>query len=127
MILLAASSLMNSTIELITVLIIFVFVLLLTNYVTKWIANYQKVRYTQGNLTIIEAMRVSNNQYIQLVKVGKDKYLVVGVGKDSMTLLAELTKEELNELQDQIKTADKTGENFAAVLDSLKGKFPLKK
>lgn len=126
MILLATGSWINSTIELITVLIIFVFVLLLTNYVTKWIAGYQKVKYSQGNLNIVEVMRVANNQYIQILRAGKEKYLVVGVSKDSMTLLATLTIEELQDLQEQQQKSGKSGESFAGLLDAMKGKLPPK-
>lgn len=124
MILLATSSWINSTIELISVLVIFVFVLLLTNYVTKWIAGYQKIKYSQGNLNIVEVIRVANNQYIQLLRAGKEKYLVVGVSKDSMTLLAALTKDELLEMQEQQLKSDKSGESFARILDVMKGKLP---
>ena len=96
MILSVSSSFMNSVIDLITVLVIFVFVLALTYYVTRWIAGYQRTKTAQGNLSVLEGIRVSNSQSIQIVRAGTDKYLVVGVSKDQMTLLATLTADELH-------------------------------
>ena len=70
---LAVGSVFNSAIELITVIIIFVFVLLVTYYVTKWIAGYQKEHMRQGNLAITEAIRLPGNKYIEIIRAGEDK------------------------------------------------------
>lgn len=123
MILLAADHFLNSVIELITVLVIFLFVLALTYYVTRWIAGYQKTKSAQGNLSVIEVVRVSNNQYIQIVRAGTDRYLVVGVSKDSMTLLATLTGEELRELLPQTaERASRKEISFSDILEEFKKK-----
>lgn len=115
---------MNSVIELITVLVIFLFVLALTYYVTRWIAGYQKTKTAQGNLSVIEVIRISNNQYVQIVRAGKEQYLVVGVSKDRMTLLATLTQEELKELPQNTEAgiSAKAGKGFAEILEELKKK-----
>ena len=114
---------MNSVIDLITVLVIFIFVLALTYYVTRWIAGYQKAKTAQGNLSVIEAIRISNNQYIQIVRAGTDKYLVVGVSKDQMTLLATLTEDELRSMPPQpVERASKAGMNFSDILEEFKKK-----
>lgn len=126
MITLASSHFLNSMIELITVLVIFVFVLLLTYYVTRWIAGYQKTKLSQGNLSIVEAIRVSNNQSIQIIRAGKEKYLVVAVGKEQTTLLATMTKEELDEIQEIRIQNDSPKESFQEILDKLKDRLPKK-
>ena len=114
---------MNSVIDLITVLVIFIFVLALTYYVTRWIAGYQKTKTAQGNLSVIEAIRVSNNQYIQILRAGTDKYLVVGVSKDQMTLLATLTEEELRAMPQQtMERSSGTGVHFSDILEEFKKK-----
>ena len=120
----AATSYMDSVIELITVLVIFVFVLALTYYVTRWIAGYQKTKTAQGNLSVIEVIRISNNQYVQIVRAGKEQYLVVGVSKDRMTLLGTLTKDELQELPQHTEAgiSAKSGKGFAEILEELKKK-----
>ena len=122
MILLVSNSMMNSVIELITVLVIFLFVLALTYYVTRWIAGYQKTKTAQGNLAVVEAIRVSNNQYIQIVRAGTDDYLVVGVSKDQITLLTTLTGEELRALPDQGEQPRNTASGFSNILEEFKKK-----
>ena len=120
----AATNFMNSVIELITVLVIFLFVLALTYYVTRWIASYQKTKTAQGNLSVIEVIRISNNQYVQIGRAGKEQYLVVGVSKDRMTLLATLTQEELKELPQHtdVGISAKAGKGFSEILEELKKK-----
>ena len=118
MILLASGNYLNSMLELITVLLIFLFVLALTYYVTRWIAR--------GNLSVIEAIRVANNQYIQILRAGTDKYLVVGIGKDRITLLATLSEEELREMPGVSDSAARSGESFSDLLEAVKKKLPKK-
>ena len=84
----------NAYLQFMTVLILFVFVLLITFWVTKWIAGYQKGRAINANMELIETFRLTNNKYIQIIRVGQ-KYLAVAIGKDSVTMLAEVPEEEL--------------------------------
>ena len=65
---LAATSL-DSFVQLITVLIIFVFVLILTYFTTRWMAGIQKGRSFNKNLRIIETISVGNNKMISIVAV----------------------------------------------------------
>ena len=80
----------DSFFQLIFVLIIFIGVLALTYYVTKWIAGYQKTQGLNKNLEIVEAIRITNNKYVQIVRAGEDKYFVIAIGKEEVTLLGEL-------------------------------------
>ena len=84
----------NAYLQFMTVLILFVFVLLITFWVTKWIAGYQKGRTVNTNMELIETFRLTNNKYIQIIRVGQ-KYLAVAIGKDSVTMLTEIPEEEL--------------------------------
>ena len=84
----------NAYLQFMTVLILFVFVLMITFWVTKWIAGYQKGRTINTNMELIETFRLTNNKYIQIIRVGQ-KYLAVAIGKDSVTMLAEVPEEEL--------------------------------
>lgn len=88
----------DSYLQFMTVLIIFVFVLAITYLTTKWIAGYQKGRIRDTNLELLEAIRLTNNKYVQIIRVGQ-KYLAVAVCKDSVTMLTEIPVEEL-ELSD---------------------------
>lgn len=113
---------MDSVIELVAVLVIFLFVLALTYYVTRWIAGYQRTKTAQGNISTLEVQRVANNQYIHLVRAGKDRYLVIGVSKDQMTLLATLTGEELRTLPEPVASQPAAGKGFSDILEDFKKK-----
>ena len=91
---LTVSNSMNSYLQFMTVLILFVFVLGITCFVTKWIGGYQKSRSFNANVEVIETFHLANNKYIQIIRVGK-KYLAVAIGKDSVTMLTEIPEEQL--------------------------------
>lgn len=84
----------DSYAQLMTVLVIFLFVLALTWFVTRWIAGYQKGKSTNTNMELLESFRLSNNKYIQIVRIG-NKYLALAVCKDTVTMLTEISEEEL--------------------------------
>lgn len=119
---LAAASL-DSFVQLITVLIIFVFVLILTYFTTRWMAGIQKGRSFNRNLKIIETISVGNNKMISIVEAGT-KYIVVSIGKDEVNFLTELKEEDLKDLsfKDSQNTTQNT-ESFSAIMDKLKEKY----
>lgn len=84
----------SETAQLITTLLILVFVLFLTAVVTKWIGNYQKDASAGDNISIIEAKRVAQGKIVEIVKIG-EKYFALGIGKDEITLISELSESEL--------------------------------
>ena len=113
--LLSVTTRMDSYLQFMTVLILFVFVLAATYMVTRWIARYQKGKAGTGNLEIMEACRVGNNKYIQIIRAGK-KYLVVAIGKDEIHMLSELSEEEIDLQEDGQEQAL----DFAGVFDRVK-------
>ncbi len=88
------SGTLDSVFDLLTVLFIFVVVIILTYYTTRFIAGYQKNKSVGRNLEVLESYRVTSNKYLQIVRAGK-KYLVIGIGKDEIHVLAELSEDEL--------------------------------
>lgn len=88
----------DSYVQFITVLLMFVLVLAVTGFTTKWIANYQKQQNKGTNIEIMETTRIANNKYIQLIRVG-EVYMAIAVCKDSVTMLGEIPKEQLKESQ----------------------------
>ena len=80
--------------QLVTVLLLFVLVLAVTAAITKWMAGSQRQQASEGNVEVIETHRISNNKYIQIVRVGKT-YMVIAVCKDTVTLLGQVPEEEL--------------------------------
>ena len=108
------TSSLESFMQLISVLVIFVFVLVITYVTTRWMAGFQKSRSYNKNLKIIETIAVGNNKLISIVAVGK-KYIAVSVGKDDVHFLTEIKEDELKDLSfldeadmsaDAIKTVD---------------------
>jgi len=79
----------DSYAQFITVLFIFVAVLAVTALVTKWIAGYQKQQGAAGNI-----VRIANNKYIQLVRIG-ESYFAIAVCKDTVTALGQIPAEQL--------------------------------
>ena len=92
--LLSVTSVIDSVVQFITVLFIFVFVLGITYFTTRYIAGIQKEQYRTGNMELVETLRISNNKYLQIVRVA-DKYFCMAVCKDTVTMLGEIQKEEM--------------------------------
>ena len=121
---LAVSSL-ESFLQLVGVLLIFVFVLLITYLTTRWMGGFQKAHSNNKNLHIIETISVGNNKYVEIVQAGT-KYLVVAVGKDEVRLLAELSEEELKEVPALNNSSTPSSESFQDILNKVREKFPKK-
>lgn len=86
---------LDSIVQLLTVIIIFIFVLAITYFTTKLTAGIQKGRMVSQNMEIVETFRISQNKYIQIVRVGETYFSIV-VCKDTVTLLGEIPKEEIH-------------------------------
>lgn len=108
------SSRFESIWQLFTLSIIFIIVLGLTYYTTKWAARIQKNQVFNKNIEVVETYKITTNKYIQIVKIG-EKYLVIAITKDSITMLTEIDKEQI-ELSDTIETK----ESFSEILNKFK-------
>ena len=84
----------SSFMQFLVVLFLFVVVLGITLWTTRWIAGYQKEKMSGSNMEIVDTMRLSSNQYIQIVRIGGE-YIVIAVSKDSVTKLAEIPSEQI--------------------------------
>lgn len=105
----------SNILELFTVLIIFVFVLGLTYFTTKWIGNFQKNHAVGKNIESIEVFRINNNKYIQILRTGNE-YIVISVCKDSIALLNKISKEDI-----ELTTRNtSTGQPFGQVFEHIK-------
>jgi len=121
------SASMESFLQLISALLIFAFVLLVTYFTTRWVGNYQKVQMKSKNLQVLESLPAGNNKSICLIKAGTE-YLVVAIGKDEIHPLATLKEEQLTDvsfLKESIEGVV-TGESFQEILGQLKDKMSKK-
>lgn len=112
---LAITTRTDSYIQFVTVLLLFVFILAITYLVTRWIAKVQKEKVGTGNLEVIETCRISQNKYVQILRVG-EKYLVIAVGKDEIHMLSELSENELIFREEPQGQAP----DFAGILERVK-------
>lgn len=114
---------LDSFVQLITVLVIFIFVLIITYFTTRWMVGIQKGRSFNKNLRIIETISVGNNKMVSIVQAG-EKYLVVSIGKDEVHYLTELKQEELRDLS--FMNPDNQNDKqdpFAEIFGKLKEKY----
>ncbi len=68
------------------------------------------------NMTVIDTMRISPSQCIQIVRIG-EQYLAIAVSKDQVTLLTKLDEDELIIKSDGEET---TPLDFSTVWESIK-------
>lgn len=126
------SSSFQNFMQLLGACVIFAFVLVITYFTSKWVGGYQKMSMRNKNLQIIESLKIGNNKFLCLVKAG-EVYLVVAVGKDEVTLLTQLTEEQLSEVPifdsyqgNAVSGKTVVAENFQEVLEKVKGHFQKK-
>ncbi len=84
----------DSLLELLGVIVIFIIVIVLCYLTTKFVAGKQIKQKSSGNIQLIETYSIAQNRYLQLLKIGR-KYVVISVTKDNVSLLAELSEDEL--------------------------------
>ena len=84
----------DSYIQFMTLLVLFLIVLAVAWFVTKWMAGYQRGRASHTNIEVLEMIGLSNNKYIQIIRVGQ-KYLAVAICKDTVTMLTEIPEQDL--------------------------------
>lgn len=100
------SSLGGNIFQFVVVLVIFIGILFLTGFATKWIATYMHNQNfnSNSNFHVVDALNMGPNHKLVLVKVGKDKYFVLGMGKESISKVGELSEDELVEQTDRSST-----------------------
>ena len=114
--LLASFNKTDSVVQFLTLLVIFVFIIAVTYLTVRWISRVTQVQSKYSNIDIIETKRIANNKYLQIVKAG-DKYLLLGIGKDEVNLIGELTGSELV-LRDENSTGGTV--SFSSLLEKAK-------
>lgn len=124
------SSSLESFIQLVGVLFVFVIVLVLTYYTTKWVGGYQKNQMSGREFKVVDTIRIANGKCVQILKLG-EVYLVVAVGKDEVTMLAKLTEDEIGLTEDEISgffrsnvvNTTSAQESFQETLEKFRERF----
>ena len=123
MVIASMSSRIEAFAQLITLLIIFIFVLAVTYYVTRFVGNYQKNKLSGSNINILETMRIANNKYIQIVKIGS-RVFAIAVAKDTVSYLCELDEDELIYKESSSGKMLINNDNFKEILEKFKKEKP---
>lgn len=100
-----------------SLLVIFVFVLFVCYATTRYIASFQKGKMGASNIKLLDAARLTQSKYLQIVEIG-DKYFVLAICKDTVTKVGEFSKDELT-LADTDKLASF---DFKTIFDRIKKK-----
>ena len=117
MILSLTSDRAESFTQFLTVFLVFILVLALTYFTTRFVGNYQKARSINRNFEVIETYRITNGKYLQIVKVGS-KYLVIGIGKDDVTSICELSEDDIKPAAEM---PSQPVEAFKSIFEKAKG------
>ena len=123
MVIASMSSRIEAFAQLLTLLIIFIFVLAVTYYVTRFVGNYQNNNLSGSNINILETMRIANNKYIQIVKIGS-RVFAIAVAKDTVSYLCELDEDELIYKESSSGKMLINNDNFKEILEKFKKDKP---
>lgn len=102
--------------QFLTVILVFLLVLALTYFTTRFVGNYQKARSVNRNFEVIETYRITNGKYLQIVKIG-EKYIVIGIGKDNITSICELSADDIKPVTE---SPSQSIETFKNILDKAR-------
>lgn len=83
----------NNIARFITMLIIFILILLLTYYTTRFVAGAKKGSLSATNMELLESLQLGQGKYLQLMRLGS-RYVVLAVSKDRVELVTELPADE---------------------------------
>ncbi len=86
---------LSNILQLVLVLVIFIAVLAVTYYVTKWIGKSGMIQNQSFNIRVVETFKIAQNKYIQIIQLG-DKYYAISITKDNVTFLTALEEEQLD-------------------------------
>ena len=109
-------------IQFLSLIVVFILLLVVVYFVTRWIGGMEQRQYGNKNIKIIEGSRVGPNKVIQIVQVGK-KFFVLGIGKDEISYLREVKEEDLTISEENIKPLP----DFKEILAKAKEKIPKNK
>ena len=101
--------------QLLGLVFLLIIILVAAYYTSKIIANFKMGQLRKSNFQVIDSYRISANKLLQIIKVG-NKFLVIAVGKDTITLLTELEESEV--MIREFHQGDK--QNFKQILEKFK-------
>ena len=107
---------LESFFRLVVSLFLFLFVLEACYFTTVWLGNFQKGKMGKGNIEVIEIHKLTNNKYIEIVRIGK-KYYILSVTKERVEKIDIIDEADIELPDTQMSGAN---ESFAQVLERIK-------
>ena len=107
---------LESFFSLVVSLFLFLFVLAACYFTTVWLGNFQKGKMGKGNIEVIEIHKLTNNKYIEIVRIGK-KYYILSVTKERVEKIDIIDEADIELPDTQMSGAN---ESFAQVLERIK-------
>ena len=111
---------LESFFRLVVSLFLFLFVLAACYFTTVWLGNFQKGKMGKGNIEVIEIHKLTNNKYIEIVRIGK-KYYILSVTKERVEKIDIIDEADIELPDTQMSGAN---ESFAQVLERIKNITP---
>jgi flagellar protein FliO/FliZ len=116
-ILVAEMSSKDNLLQFLGVSILFIFILVITYFTTKFIGGYKMGVDKNSNFKVLETHKITQNKYLQLVQIGK-RFFIIAIGKDEIRLISELNEEDIH-LKDPFKIQKG---NFTDIFSSVVNK-----
>ena len=92
----------KSILKLIGLIILCILIIAASYFTTKFVGKKQIQGGSKSNFKSVDVFRITPNKYLQIVEVGK-RYFCIAVTKESVTLISELSEEDLKVLPAEIK------------------------
>lgn len=120
-ILTAGMSKWDSIFQLVGVSILFIIILVITYYTTKFVGGAKLGMTKNSNFKVLETFKITQNKYLQLIRVGT-RYFVISISKDDIRFLAELNEDEIKQQEEVKFQKSNFAELFHSVLNKQKDK-----
>ena len=107
----------SSLTNVISLILIFIFILILAYFTAKLTAKLQgNPLNKRANIKIVETFRLGGNKFISIVKIGEN-YYALGFGKDEITMIDRLDKDSFN--VPEVSADEESKRNFMDVLRDI--------
>lgn len=103
--------------QLIGLIFALVLILVAAYYTSKYLGKLSVGKLKNSNFKVIDTYRVNQNKFVQIVKIG-NKFVVLGVGKDTINLITELDESEVITRDVQMKE----NMSFKQIFDKIRSK-----
>ena len=92
----------KSILKLIGLIILCILIIAASYFTTKFVGKRQIQGGSKSNFKSVDVFRITPNKYLQIVEVGK-RYFCIAVTKESVTLISELSEDDLKVHPAEIK------------------------